>query len=131
MADVSGEFEVAGWDEQPYDEPGDGSKLAKATITQKWTGAADGTASIVMLHALRKDGTARFVGLQRFEGTLDDRSGTFLMESRGDYADDVARGELTIVERSGTGELAGITGTGSWQAPKGPHGTYTLSYDIG
>lgn len=127
MAQAKGTFEVTAWDEDAYDEQA-GGKLTRATITQKWSGDLAGTASIGLLSAYATDGTARFLGYQRMSVALDGREGTFVIESSGTFDGEVARADLRVVEGSGTGDLEGITGTGSYEAPHGPSGTYVLDY---
>ena len=126
MAQATGGFEVRGWDEQPWDEPAEGGKLTRAEVTIEYTGDVDATATIQWLMAYAPDSTARYVGLQRMTGTVAGRPGTFVLESSGDFAGGVARGVLIVVPGSGTGELAGLTGQGTFEAPQGSSGTYRL-----
>ena len=129
---ASGQSEVTGWDEQAYEEPAEGGKLTRAAISQRWTGAFTGSCEAVSLMAYAPDGaTARYAGYQRMDGTLDGKRGTFVVEAVGTFDGSVARSTLRIVPGSGTGELAGLTGEGTFEAPVGPTGTYTLDYDLG
>lgn len=131
MPEASGEFQVASWQEEPFDERDGAGKLTHARIAQTFTGDLAADATIQMLMAFAPDGqSARYVGMQRMVGTLGGREGTFVLESAGRYADGVARIDLTVVDGSGTGGLAGLTGTGSAEAPMGSTGTYRLSYDL-
>lgn len=131
MAEVSGEFTVTSWQEDPWDERDGAGKLTHARITQRFSGELDAEATIQMLMAYAADGeSAEYVGVQRMDGALDGRKGTFVLRSGGRYADGVARIDLTVVEGSGTGDLAGLTGSGSAEAPMGSTGTYRLVYDL-
>ena len=78
----------------------------------------------------REDKTAEFVGLQRFVGRLGGRSGSFVMQTQGSFDGTEAKGSLAVVERSGTEELAGITGTGAFAAPLGSTASVELDYDF-
>ena len=80
----------------------------------------------------REDKTADFVGLQRFVGRLGGRSGSFVMHTHGSFDGTEAKGSLAVVERSGTEELAGITGSGCWgfAAPLGSTASVELDYDF-
>jgi hypothetical protein len=71
-----------------------------------------------------------FIGLERVTGRLGDRSGTFVLEHKGVFADDEAKGTFTVVAGSGTGELRGLHGTGNLGAPRGSEGNVTLDYDF-
>jgi hypothetical protein len=131
MAEAAGEFRVESWEEQPWDEREGAGKLTHARIAQAFSGDLAATATIQMLMAFAPDGqSARYVGVQRMDGTLGGREGTFVLESSGTYADGVARIDFTVVEGSGTGDLAGLTGSGSAEAPMGSTGTYRLTYDV-
>jgi len=76
----------------------------------------------------REDRTADFVGLQRFVGRLGSRSGSFVMQTQGSFDGSQASGRLQVVPRSGTEELAGITGSGAFAAPHGPKASVELDY---
>lgn len=98
------------WDEQPYRELDDGRKLTRADIVlgdagDELTGVAE------MLAYYRPDGTSSYLSLMHLTGTLDGRSGSFALQGQGSYDGTTARGELSVVPDSGTGELAGMTGT--------------------
>jgi hypothetical protein len=74
---------------------------------------------------------AEYVGLQTMTGSLAGRSGSFVLRTSGTFDGSKAVGELTVVEGSGTGELAGISGTGSFSAPMGSEAELTLEYELG
>ena len=131
MTTANGEFELTGWDEDTYLEPEDGRKLTRASVTQDFRGDIAGTGSVEWLMSYRPDGTAHFVGLQRIEGQLGKGSGSFVVESIGDFDGKTAKGQLAVVPGSGTGDLDGIQGEGSFSAPMGSKATYTLDYKIG
>lgn len=76
----------------------------------------------------RADGTAQYTGLQRLEGDLDGRAGTFVLRSDGEYDGQVASNTWTVVPGSGTGALEGLTGEGRARAPMGEEGEYSLAY---
>jgi hypothetical protein len=80
--------------------------------------------------AYRSDQTARFIGLQHVAGRLGDRSGEFVLEASGTFDGKVAEGEWSVVPGSATGELAGLRGTGGFNAPHGPEASVTLDYDF-
>jgi hypothetical protein len=122
MTILQAKFEIAGWDEQPFDE-GDGTaKLTEATVTKSYTGAIEGSSTTKWLMAYSPDGTATFVGLERIAGAVDGRTGTLVLQHIGQFANGAARAELTVV--SGTAELASVTGSGDFLAD--PAGSVTL-----
>jgi uncharacterized protein DUF3224 len=124
-------FKIQGWDEQPYNEIEGGGKLTRASVEQVLSGDIEGEAAVDWLMFYRPDDTADFVGLQRVTGRIGDRSGSFvLVHSGGTYDGQVAKGELSVVPGSGTGDLRGLRGTGEFSAPHGSTPSLTLDYDF-
>ena len=74
--------------------------------------------------------TAHLVGLQRITGSVGERRGSFVAEARADHTGKSSHGSWSIVEGSGTADLGGIKGTGSFDAPGGPNATYELDYEL-
>jgi hypothetical protein len=122
---AKGTFKIDGWDEQPYAD-----KLSRAQVTATYSGDIEGQGETEWLMCYREDKTADFVGFQRITGRLGDRSGSFVIESTGAFDGKVASGPLAIVRGSGTGDLAGIVGTGEFSAPMGGEPSLSLDYDF-
>jgi hypothetical protein len=98
-------------------------------------GPADGIeeATFEALMYYRPDGTSSYVSLMQITATLDGRSGSFVLQGTGAYDGTAATGESTVLPGSGTGELAGLTGT---VTSRSTHDDYpsmplTLRYDLG
>lgn len=125
-------LKIESWDEKPYRELDDGSKFTRADVVL--TGADDGLASATFesLMFYRADGTAGYVSLMHVTGTLDGRSGSFVLQGQGTYDGTAARGDLQVVEGSGTGELSGLRGTAQSVSTHDdyPFMPLTLRYDI-
>ena len=102
---------IAGWDEAPVEEFGDGSKLTRAQVrlSEGEGGLASGSAG--MLAYYRPDGTSSFVTVMRLTGILDGRAGSFVLRGEGAFDGTTASGRMTVVPGSGTGGLAGISGS--------------------
>jgi Protein of unknown function (DUF3224) len=129
MATATGTFKITGGGEDAYDEA-DALRLTHANGTQSFTGDIEGDGAVHWLMVYRPDKTARFVGLQRITGTLDDRRGSFVLTAEGEHDGSSSRIRWQVVEGSGSGDLAGITGEGGMEAPGGPGGTYRLDYSV-
>lgn len=128
---AEGTFKVSSWDENAYAELGGKGKLTKATVTFEFTGdmTAQGTWDAVMCY--REDGTAVYTGMQRMAGQVGGRSGTFVARADGTFAGGEARSAWEVIDGSGTGELAGLRGSGSSVASSSPGGTFRLDYELG
>jgi hypothetical protein len=103
-------FEIVGWDETWSGEPAEGWTLARATVRKKLSGALEGTSVAEVTTTGQGTGRA-YSALERVEGTLDGRAGSFLLQhgGAGDETGQEAFGH--VVRGTGTGELAGLTGT--------------------
>jgi hypothetical protein len=130
MTTAKASLQVQGWDEQTYDERGGAGKLTQASVQQSITGDIEGSTEVRWIMAYASDTKAEYVGVQVVTGTLAGKEGTFVLRSVGTFADGLASGDLTVVEGSGTGELAGISGSGQFSAPMGDTATMTLDYEL-
>lgn len=131
MTTARGAFEVASWDEEPYENMQGKAKLTRAQVTQKFTGDITGQGSVQWLMAYARDGTAHFVGLQRVKGAIGDRKGTFVVETIGDFDGTVATWRARVLAGMATGDLEGLRGTGTFGAPHGSNASYELDYELG
>ena len=80
------------------------------------------------LQAIRGDGSASFVGIERVSGSIADRSGTFLLQDAGTVDGSVVSGTWFVIPGSGTGGLAGLRGEGGFTAKLGQAADVTLDY---
>ncbi len=108
------------WDEKPYDEIPGNRKLTKAEVQYAFQGDMEGTGTVEYLMFYRHSdaadphkSSAVYVGLVRFSGSLNGRTGSFVMEERGTFEAGAARSALTILPGSGTDGLTGVTGSGA------------------
>jgi uncharacterized protein DUF3224 len=130
MVHAKSTFTVKSWDESTQQELADGRKITRASIVQEFSGDLEATGSAELLMCYSSDGTADILGFQQFTGQLGERSGSFVLRSIGGYDGTNATAELTVVPGSGTGELAGLRGTGRSVVGHQPPGTLTLDYDL-
>jgi hypothetical protein len=126
MTVVRGEFTVTSWDEETYSEREGDRKLTRAAVTQDLDGDVTGKGQVEWLMSYAEDGTAHFVGLQVFEGVIDGREGTAVLETVGDFDGKEASWNGKVVDGSGTGEWAGLSGEGQFRAPHGDTATFSL-----
>src|SRR6476469_7201243 len=111
------------WDEERVGEVEGPHAVARATFTTEWQGEISGTSTCWLLISYVDGDPAKpetlvgpYTGYELAEARIGDRSGTFVLAAAGDHRGGVAKTEVTVVERSGTGDLAGIRGSGSYAA---------------
>jgi hypothetical protein len=124
---ATGMFKIDSWDEEPHDE---GGGVARAAVKQTFSGDIEGEGRTEWVMCYRPDKTADFVGYLRLDGRIGERSGALVFRSTGAFDGKEASGPLTIVEGSGTGDLEGIVGRGSFSAPMGGEPSVSLDYDF-
>jgi hypothetical protein len=129
MKKVTGQFKIIGPHEETYSDR-DSARLSRAGGAQEFSGDIQGSGRIEWLMCYRSDGTAEFVGMQEIEGTIDGRRGAFVLTSAGSHDGVRSTGSWSIVPESGTGDLSGIVGNGTWQAGPGAQATFQLSYEL-
>lgn len=88
------------------------AQIDRLSIDKKYHGDVQGT-STGQMQAIRDDqNTGAYVALEKVVASLQGRSGTFMLMHYGYMSQDaVGRWLVEIVPHSGTGELAGLSGT--------------------
>ncbi|MEE9337488.1 MAG: DUF3224 domain-containing protein [Methylococcaceae bacterium] len=114
--EVNSTFSVTGWDENSYKEFENGAKLTKAKVSQAYKGDLIGEGEVEFLMSHTSNGTASFVGMELVNGSLSGKKGTFIIQHIGTFGSKGACSNWTILPDSGTGELIGISGQGSYSA---------------
>jgi hypothetical protein len=130
MAKAKGSFKISSFNEDTYEDRSEGAKLTHAWGDQTFSGDIEGSGQVHWLMSYRPDKTARYVGLQRIDGQIGGRKGSFIIEATGDFDGAASRGTWSVVPRSGTGDLAAIGGRGTFDAPGGPNASYELDYEL-
>ena len=133
MTHLETKLKIGSWDEKPYRELPDGRKFTRADVTLSVADKeieAEATSESLTYYAA--DGTATYVGLMHIDGKLGGRSGSFVLHNVGRYDGTEASGRFEIVPGSGTGELAGISGSGSSVSTHAdyPNMPLTLDYEL-
>ena len=128
---AKGTFTVSGWEENTYQELGNGGKLTKAHVTFDLDGDLVGEGNWEAVMCYRPDGTASFTGFQHTTGTVAGGQGSFVVRADGAFENGEARTSWEIIDGSGTGDLAGARGRGSAVTTGASGGDFTLEYDLG
>lgn len=126
---ATGTFEVR-LTPQPADEFADGAILGRMTIDKALVGDLVGTSRGQMLTGITGvKGSAGYVAMERVDASLAGRSGTFLLQHSGTMDRGSPRLTVEVVPDSGTGALAGITGSMTIDIVAGEH-RYTFEYTL-
>ncbi|MGY4984626.1 DUF3224 domain-containing protein [Streptomyces nigrescens] len=130
---TTGRFSYANWEERAVGSSEASPRLAHASVTNTFSGgieAVDTTCEYSIVYITEKTGT--FTGMERLAGRLDGREGGFVVEERGSFgADGSVRCTFEVVPGSGTGELTGLRGSGSFTTGPGASSfPYTFHYDL-
>ena len=98
----------------PADGPlaAEGIALARFALDKRYHGALTGTGVGSMLtSSTDTSGAAAYVALERVAGTLQGRAGSFVLAHLGTMTKERQELSIQVVPGSGTGALAGLTGT--------------------
>lgn len=124
------------WDEKPYNELPSPMRMTKASVDFSFKGQLEGQAQTEFLMFYEsydeKDphkSTALYIGLTRFTGTLNGKTGSFVMEERGTFGRGTASSVSTIVAGSGTDHLKGISGSAQSSATQ-TGSQFELNYEL-
>ena len=101
MTKVRGTFQNVSWDEDTYEDLSDGAKLTRALVVQQFTGdiEGDGVAQWLMAYRHERDRPLRRSPAR--SGAIGERSGTFLLETIGEFDGKIAAWTATVVPGSG------------------------------
>ena len=106
------------------------AKLARMSIDKQFNGDLVGTSQGDMLSAGTDiKGSAGYVAIERVTGTLSDRSGSFVLQHNATMTRGAPYLNIVVIPDSGTGELAGLTGTMHIAIDKGNH-SYEFEYNF-
>lgn len=121
------------WDEKAYEVIEGRMKCTKASVEFAMSGDIEGAANVeyVMFYQSFDDrdphkARAQYVSLMRITGNVKGKSGSFALGDNGTFEGGAAHSKVTIIPDSGTGELAKISGAGSYKAD---HSGCTLELD--
>lgn len=105
--------------------------LGRHTLDKVYSGDLAGVAHGEMLSAGGTvPGSAGYVAIERVDGELDGRKGTFYLQHTGVMNRGEGSLNIQVIPDSGTGDLAGLTGEMKIIiAPGGAH-SYEFSYEI-
>jgi len=113
----------------PQDDKMD-SSLGRMTIDKQFHGDLDATSKGQMLTGMTEvKGSAGYVAIEKVTGTLQGRSGSFVLQHTGTMNRGVPQLLITVVPDSGAGQLTGVTGTMKINIADGKH-SYDFDYTL-
>lgn len=129
---AEGTFEVAAFTPAPVTPALDiatGVDVGVSTMEKSYAGQVQGRSATLFSAAFDAEaGVGSYVAIEAFEGSLNDASGTFnFTHAATTHGADRAAEHFVIVPSSGTGELAGIEGTGGLSIDE--DGTHRIWFD--
>ncbi len=126
---ATGTFEVK-LAPQSLAHPQADSALGRMSLDKVFSGDLHGTSEGEMLTAgSPAKGSAGYVAIERLSGTLDGRTGTFVLQHSGTMNRGALELSVRVVPDSGTDGLVGIAGTLGIQIVDGKH-LYTFDYAL-
>jgi len=124
---AAGTFEVK---LAPQDDKSDDKSMGRMTVEKQWHGAMEGTSRGQMLTGGDVlTGSATYVAIEKFSGTINGRSGTLLFQHMGTMNRGVQELNISVVPDSGTDQLKGIKGKLTGKIEGGKH-FYDFEYSI-
>jgi hypothetical protein len=115
----------------PQDDKSDDPLLGRMTLDKQYHGDLDATGKGQMLTAgSAVKGSGAYVAIEKVTGTLQGRSGTFVLQHTGTMTQGAPQLIITVVPDSGTGQLAGISGKMTIKIADGGKHSYDFEYTL-
>lgn len=127
---ASGAFEVE-VKPLPADEKVAGLTVGRVALDKQFNGDLEATSKGEMMTAETSvEGSGGYVAIERVDGTLGGRTGTFVLLHQGTMkAGSGFKLGIVVVPDSGTGQLVGLTGTMTIVIANGKH-SYEFDYTL-
>ena len=126
---ASATFRIDEWTNIPWEQIPGGHTLGRATVRKTFQGDLEGTSVAELVLSRSAGDAAAYVGIERIDARLGGRSGTFVLMHAAVADASGQKGDWRIVPESGTGELAGLSGTAEYRHDaSGAH--FSLDYEI-
>lgn len=108
----------------------DGGAIGRMSIDKQFHGDLEAASKGEMLTGgdVAK-GSAGYVAIEQVTGTLNGRSGSFILQHNGTMTRGVPQLTVSVVPDSGTGQLTGISGTMTIKITDGKH-SYDFAYSL-
>jgi hypothetical protein len=126
---ATGTFEVKVTPLDPAFKSEDNS-IGRYSLDKQFHGALEATSKGEMLSGMGAvKGSGGYVAIERVTGTLDGRTGTFILQHSGTMQNGVYHLNVIVVPDSGTAQLTGLQGSLEIIIKDGKH-SYDLTYTL-
>lgn len=127
---AKGPFDVKLQALEPYNRD-EGAALGRHSIDKRFHGDLDATSRGEMLSAGGAvQGSAGYVAIERVTGTLHGRRGSFALQHFATMTRGAPHLDIVVVPDSGSGELAGLSGTMKIVIAEGGKHSYEFDYEL-
>jgi hypothetical protein len=125
---ASGPFEVKLIPQPPAES--ETSAVGRMLLDKQFHGDLEAVSKGQMLaHSTAEQGSAGYVAIEQVTGTLQGRTGTFVLQHSGIMNRGTPQLTITVVPDSGTGQLKGLAGKMDIQIEGGKH-SYVFEYTL-
>lgn len=114
----------------PAVELGGGAEAMHVRFDKRFEGELDAASVVHMLAVMSAEASGAYVAIERVEGELAGRAGSFVLRHCGTMDRGEQSLDLQVVPDSADGELAGLRGTMRIDVTNGEH-FYTFDYQLG
>jgi hypothetical protein len=115
----------------PQDDKSDDPLLGRMLLDKQYHGDLEAAGKGQMLTAGSSvRGSGAYVAIEKVTGTLEGRSGTFVLQHTGTMTQNAPELNIAVVPDSGTGQLAGIAGKMTIIIATGGKHSYNLEYTL-
>ncbi len=128
---VTGPFEVKLLPKKPDNPCAEAAQLGRMSLDKQFHGALEATSKGEMLSFMTEvKGSAGYVAIERVTGTLEGRSGSFVLQHNATMDRGTPALNIVVVPDSGTGDLTGIRGNMKIDIQAGGKHFYDFEYEI-
>lgn len=126
---AKGEFEVTRIPQEEL-EIGEGATIGHSRFDKRFRGGLQATSVVHMLALMTPvQGSGAYVAVERIEGALDGRTGSFFVQHNGIMDRGEPSLDITVIPDSGTDQLTGLRGRMRIDVSEGRH-AYSFDYEI-
>jgi hypothetical protein len=106
--------------------------VGRMTLDKQFHGDLEAASKGEMLAAMTETkGSAGYVAIEKVVGNLQGRTGTFILQHNATMTRGVGQLAIAVVPDSGTGDLAGLSGTMNIIIAEGGKHSYDFEYTLG